>query len=102
MVFHHPLLEEWERELASRRRIIEAGIGSVWRHHIRVKILRFFISRYGHQTAVATSNVSSSSAHRGQQTFSATGTLRKVGSQPKSPEVIRALLCDIQRHVHSV
>ena len=101
MVIQHPLLKEWQRELKSRHRLIEAGTGSVWLHQIRVKILRFFISRYGHETFSTTSDVFSHSVRRTQKAYFAAGTTGETGQPPKSHEVIRDLLQNIHRNVHS-
>ena len=66
MPIQHPRLEDWQQQLANLDRLIEAGGPSDWHYEIRAKILKYFISCYGHQT-FSENEVARSYSGRGEQ-----------------------------------
>jgi len=96
----HPILEEWQQQLAKLNRLIESRTRSTWLYEIRVKILKYVISRYGHQTLSENEFGRSRSGRGALMAYVAVDASRRCGAAPKTPEIIRALLQDIQQNVH--
>jgi hypothetical protein len=99
MIMQHPLLLEWQQRLAALSRLIEAQSENDWRYEARARVLRYLISRYGHQPVAENPVVLSSS--RSYETVAPVGVRDRGGVPTERVEVIRNLLEDIHRRVQA-
>lgn len=104
MTPQHPLLNDWQQRTESLQRLIKKNSKSAWIFEIRVKILNYFISRYGSALRSSTNSAIEQipprlAPHRSSLFIA--GHSPSGGLPPKSPEVIRPLLEDIHRIVES-
>ena len=95
----HPLLLEWQQRLAALGRLIDAQSENDWRYEARARVLRYLISRYGHQPVAENPVVLS--GRRAYETVAPVGVRDRGGEPPKSRAVIRNLLEDIHRRVQA-
>lgn len=101
----HPLLHEWQQRLNQVNEKLASPTRSTWLWEIRAKILKYFLSRYGHSNfserqvnQILPRDAIRTPARR--PAFIAPTSSHRPRQELKRRETIRKLLEDIRQTVH--